>query len=170
MIGWEQCNCFWMLCAYLEFSKHVHEFGNPGKNLNFESVIKKLDNKRLRQIDYCRLRSYFINSRLAFHMFPNTREQWNSRGCLPSDIHWHCSFEFAKQSFKTIRTTRPFRPRVFIVFRVLQILENTSEKLLGKQPREFYCSRVFGNPGKTLALVYEISRLKLFTFNATYKL
>jgi hypothetical protein len=27
----------------------VHEFGNPSKNLNFESVIKKLDNKRLRQ-------------------------------------------------------------------------------------------------------------------------
>ena len=28
--------------------------------------------------------------------------------------------------------------------------------MLGKQPREFHCSRVFGNPGKALALVYEI--------------
>jgi hypothetical protein len=28
----------------------VHEFGNPGKDLNFESVIKKLDNKHLRLI------------------------------------------------------------------------------------------------------------------------
>ena len=27
----------------------MHEFGNPGKELNFEGVIKKLDNKRLRQ-------------------------------------------------------------------------------------------------------------------------
>jgi hypothetical protein len=29
---------------------HMHEFGNPGKDLNFESVIKKLDNKHLRLI------------------------------------------------------------------------------------------------------------------------
>ncbi len=28
--------------------------------------------------------------------------------------------------------------------------------MLGKQSREFHCSRLFGNPGKTLALVYEI--------------
>ena len=29
-------------------------------------------------------------------------------------------------------------------------------RLIGKQSREIDCSRVFGNPGKTLALVYEI--------------
>ncbi len=28
--------------------------------------------------------------------------------------------------------------------------------MLGKQSREFHCSRVFENAGKTLALVYEI--------------
>jgi hypothetical protein len=64
-------------------------------------------------------------------------------------------FSWSCKTLRTIKTTRPFRPRVFIVFRVLQILENNKNRLVNSLVNSIF-SRVFGNPGKTLALVYEI--------------
>jgi hypothetical protein len=39
-------------------------------------------------------------------------------------------FSWSCKTLRTIKTTRPFRPRVFIVFRVLQILENNKNRLV----------------------------------------
>ncbi len=51
-------------------------------------------------------------------------------------------------------------------FHCLSCFTNSREqqKMLGKQPRgSIVLDRVFGNPGKTFALVYEILRLNKFT-------
>ena len=70
---------------------------------------------------------------------------------------------------KTFENNKNRSASGLVIFIILSCFTNTWEqwKSLGSRPRDFRCSVVFGNPGKTLALVYEILRHKPFLyFNA----
>ena len=63
----------------------------------------------------------------------------------------HCNYS---KALLTIKTTRPKRPRISIVFVLYKFLRTV--KSLGKPSRELYCCRMFRNPGKTLTIVYHM--------------